>query len=440
MAMNKTQIQLQKLILLLQLQQRVRWVSVQEQRFAIVNETLQLIPYEQALLWETSPHSKAAITAISAVTIPEQDTPALRWMSHYIKNHLYDLTEPTIIHHTDEKEWTDYFAPYFYVIPLQAKGYHWHGLLILTRNETWNDAEQTIVPYLADAYAHALAKERSHTHVPFYKKILSSRKKRVIAVALLVIGLLPLRLSVIAPAEVIAQQPMLIRASMNGVIEEVLVSPGQQVKQGDVLARFDIDELNSRIDVAQKTLDAATLDHRQMLQAGMDDATARLKIVSAAGAMKQAKSELAYITSLKKRAEITAPQDGAVIFEDAYDWQGRAVTMGERIMLLANPSDTQLEVRLPVHDAIHLGNNTEIDFFSNVAPHRPNHAQMTHHSYRAYEDEAGAMSYRIHAAWEDAQQPTLGMKGNAKLYGKRTPLIMHILRKPLTTLRQWMGI
>ncbi|MNT88624.1 hypothetical protein D3C72_2292120 [compost metagenome] len=54
------------------------------------------------------------------------------------------------------------------------------------------------------------------------------------------------------------------------------------------------------------------------------------------------------------------------------------------------------------------------------------------------------MAYRVRARFDDggaqAVQPRVGLKGTAKLYGERTPLAGYLLRKPLATLRVWLGI
>lgn len=375
---------------------------------------------------------------------PDKDAPQTKWLAGLIQDECErkPLKEARILRcPADDEYWASHCASHVWIIPLDAPDYQWCGLLILSRNESWNEAEQVIASHAADAYAHALAKQHQIHTPPLWKRLLQSKKRRYALLGIALLLLLPLRLSVIAPAEVIASKPALIRASMNGVVKEIMVQPGEHVGKEQPLVQFDEEELQNRINVARKALDVATLDHRQMLQAGLDDQDARADIIRAAGTMKKAKTELAFAESLLARTIITAPDEGVVIFEDVYDWVGRPVSIGERIMLLANPADSQLEIRVSVHDAIHLPEQADIQFFSNVSPHMPQDATLNYHSYRATETEDGSMSYRLKADWADAADaPMLGLKGSAKLYGERAPLIMHILRKPLTIIRQWLGM
>lgn len=79
--------------------------------------------------------------------------------------------------------------------------------------------------------------------------------------------------------------------------------------------------------------------------------------------------------------------------------------------------------------------------FLNVAPNAAQEAQLTQIGYRAALTPDNVMAYRLRASFtEDDAQRRVGLKGTAKLYGKRTLLVAYLLRKPLATLRVWLGV
>eukprot|EP01030_Chromulinospumella_sphaerica_P033845 gene33845-34782_t len=62
--------------------------------------------------------------------------------------------------------------------------------------------------------------------------------------------LIPVRQSVLAPAEVVPLAGQVVAAPLDGVIAEVLVKPNQTVKTGDLLLRFESTTLTAQADVA----------------------------------------------------------------------------------------------------------------------------------------------------------------------------------------------
>ncbi|MDP3839677.1 MAG: hypothetical protein Q8Q54_12230, partial [Methylococcales bacterium] len=70
--------QLLQLTLLLQLESRARLAPADELPYILVNETADLVPYRQALLWRLD---TAKIKAASGVAIPEKNSPYALWLN-----------------------------------------------------------------------------------------------------------------------------------------------------------------------------------------------------------------------------------------------------------------------------------------------------------------------------------------------------------------------
>lgn len=137
---------------------------------------------------------------------------------------------------------------------------------------------------------------------------------------------------------------------------------------------------------------------------------------------------------------MTAPRDGIAIFESVEDWVGRPLKVGERIMVIADPAAVELELRLPVADAIELEPGAAVQFFLNVAPQDPLAGVLSFSSYRATPAEDGALAYRLRARFADGvAPPRIGLKGTAKVMGEQVSLAYLLLRRPLAVLRRWVG-
>uniref|UniRef100_UPI003D6FA060 HlyD family efflux transporter periplasmic adaptor subunit n=1 Tax=Pantanalinema rosaneae TaxID=1620701 RepID=UPI003D6FA060 len=142
-----------------------------------------------------------------------------------------------------------------------------------------------------------------------------------------------------------------------------------------------------------------------------------------------------------ERIHGVAPRDGVAIFDDASDWEGRPVALGERVMLLADPGDRALEIRLAVSDAIVLEPGAPVEMFLNIDPADPIPARLTRAGYRASATPEGVMAYRLRAAFEaDDPRLRIGLRGTAKIYGEETRLIVYLLRRPIAGARLWLGL
>ncbi len=138
---------------------------------------------------------------------------------------------------------------------------------------------------------------------------------------------------------------------------------------------------------------------------------------------------------------MTAPRDGLAIFDAKSDWVGKPVSIGEKVMTLAQPSDVALEMHLPVKDAIELKPGDEVLLFLNFSPDRPVSAVLESQSYKASPSPEGTLAYRLKAQFAQFD-PSLriGLKGTAKIYGEKAPLAFHVLRRPIGVVRSWLGL
>ena len=95
-----------------------------------------------------------------------------------------------------------------------------------------------------------MPQSRYFVTVPYWEE---SRTVLTVAVAVLVFGAMwiPVRQSVLAPAEIVPLEPTVVRAPLDGVVERIVVQPNQDVAAGEVLLTLDPTQIRNRLDVAR---------------------------------------------------------------------------------------------------------------------------------------------------------------------------------------------
>jgi len=441
--------QLLRLTALLQLEQRARRAARDELGFVMVNETASAIPYQQAVLWQWDGRGAGRVAAVSGVAVPDTRGPYLTWLARVLTAVAHDGAAGAIhpFTATDLPEalragWEEWLPAHALWVPLTGLHGDLPGALLLVRAEPWSDADRHVLTYLAEAYAHAwvLAQVR-RPRVPWARRWSRGRIGAAAAVlGLVALGALPVRQSVLAPAEVVPRAPVLVRAPIDGVIDRFHVESNQEVRAGQPLLSLDATALTTRLKVAQKTQEVAQAEYLQAAQQAVFDPRAKARLALLQGRIEQQTAEVDYLRGLLERIEVAAPAAGIAVFADAGDWIGKPVTLGERILMLADPRAVELDIRLPVGDAVALEAGAEVAFFRNVAPDRPVRARVTSIAYRAEPTLAGGLAYRLEAAFDADQAPLrIGLEGTAKIYGETAPLAWSLLRRPLARLLQWLA-
>ena len=136
-----------------------------------------------------------------------------------------------------------------------------------------------------------------------------------------------------------------IEAKVSGRIEKLLVSPGQQVKAGDLLAQLDAREIQAKLDQALAVRDQATRDlerarklfeQKITAQAEFDTVLARERV--ATGAAAETQTALGY-------TKILAPFNG-VIARKLAD-VGDLAAPGKPIVEMEDPAALRFEADVP---------------------------------------------------------------------------------------------
>lgn len=433
---------------LVELERRARACDTSEALgWLMVNETCQLVPYRQAAFWRAD---TGQIQALSGLGTPDRNAPFVVWLTGWMRGQgacaadvASRLLSVDMQAAEDVAMWREHLPAQCIWLPFFADGAGGQiaGALVLWREQAWTTPEQALLASLADAYAHAwrALTRRGRKSVAAIRP----QRRRLwwgAAALLLVLLLWPVRQSVLAPAEVVAHQPAMVRAPIQGVVDKVEVQPNEIVKAGQLLLTLDARELESQLETARQGLAIAAAELRQGQQQALLDARSKAMLGVLQGKRDQAVADVEYLEQSLARSRIHAVRDGIVIFDDPNDWIGRPVALGERIMMLADPLEVALDVSLPVADAIALAPDAQVKFFLNIAPAAPLDARLVRMGYRSSPMPDGVMAYRVRAAFaQEETLPRIGLKGTAKLYGERTVLFLYLMRRPLSALRAWLG-
>ncbi|MBU2707112.1 HlyD family efflux transporter periplasmic adaptor subunit [Zooshikella marina] len=450
----------QRLLELLSLESELKLLEKEvELFFTISNETIRIIPYDQSVLFacqQTNSRKKSkvntaqsllAVTASSLSTV-DKESPFIIWLQAALK-HIADhhsLTEILEIKAgmlTDElrSEWCHWCPGHVLWCPLLGKDRQLLGGVWLIRRALWEQSDKVILMRLMEAYAYTwqvLTPKRTFKRQ--VKHIFAGRKKWV-ALTLLMMSVIPVRLSVLASAQVVARQPLLVTAPLEGVVKEIKVKPNQSVAKGDLLFTLDDTVIRNQHSLAVKAYDVAQANYMRASQQAFANMQSKAELAVLKAILAEKKAEVDYQQALMERIKIVAQHSGVVVFSDPNDWIGKPVVVGEKVMTIADIHDTWLDIWLPVDDAVNLESGAEVRLFLNIDPLNSIPAKLEQTSYEAELSPRDILAYRLKASFlAEEQLPRLGLKGVVKIYADHVPLIYYIFRRPLSEARRWFGL
>jgi multidrug resistance efflux pump len=434
---------------LLYIEQRARDASTkQELAFLIVNDSRKISGSRQIFLVSLEA-GKPKVIAISDVTAIDAAAPFVQWAEQLAARLADDggLADARMIALSTlwDKDNSDaQFYPFqnIFWAPLKGRDGEVFAGCLLARQEPWNETEKAPILRLAGTFQHAwLALSEK-------KRIRVGARQRRWLIPLLVCAAIgacavPVPLTALAPVEIVARNPLIISAPFDGVIDEIVVEPNAPVKKGQPLIRFVDTVFRNKFLVAEKSVEVASARYRRDQQAAMQDATARHDMAIARAELGLALSERDYAKEVLSKANVTAPADGIAIFANKDSWRGKPVATGEQILQIADPASVELRIDLPVRDAIVLKEGADVNVYLDAFPLDTMKARVTHASYQAETVDTQKLAYRIRAEIAGAPHSVparIGSRGTAQVYGEPVPLIFYLLRRPISVIRQSIGL
>lgn len=416
-----------------------------EADFIAVNDSHLLAPYRQAVLWLKA----GGVTALSGVASVERNAPYVLWLeaacavfagkaSRAVGS---DALPPRLA-----EEWPEWLPEFGLWIRLSLPGAEdAPGGMLFARDTPWSEDEAR---QLEEWLAHWVLVR--HALAPFGRKgrlkralerLKENRRQAIGALAVVAVVLLfPVRISVLAPGELVPSEPIAIRAPIDGVVSQFLVRPNQRVRAGEPLFAFDALQLSSRLEVATQALRTAEAELRQYDQQSFTEAKARAALAAARGNVAERSAEVGLLREQHGRTQVLAPEDGIAIFDDPQEWIGKPATTGDRILRLASEKDKEIEAWVPVGDAIPLKEGAEARLYVSASPLSPVPGAVRYYAYEAVRRPDGVYAFRVRARLEAATEHRIGLKGTVRLSGDRVPFVYWMMRRPLAAVREFLGL
>ena len=445
--------------LVLLAEQRCREASSLEAlAFTIANETWQLLPYRQAQVWRRG-STGPVLLAVSGLATLSEDSPFTVWLRRLvdalwpnlaevpqllnlaeIDSDAGDSAESRVLPAAVVSGWQEWWPAHLVAVPLAAQAERL-GVVLICFDKPPDANDMALIGRLQATWSYCAWALMRKPGRRFAWKLPVGPRRWAIVLALVLLPLLPVRQTALAPAEVVALKAVAIAAPIDGVIKAFHVEPNQVVKAGQPLFSLDDTTLRNRREVAARALDVAAAELLTAQQKAFEDSKSRGDVATLQSRIAERRAEVKAFEEQLGRVDVSAPRDGIAVFGDINDWQGRPVVTGERVLQLADPRDSGVLVYLPVADAIALDEGARIRLFLHVAPLSPLEARLRETSYQAVLSPDGVASYRLRGAFdaESADSARIGLKGTAKIHGDRVALIYYVLRRPLAALRQWSG-
>jgi len=231
------------------------------------------------------------------------------------------------------------------------------------------------------------------------------------AVALPLALLVPAERHVSAAAELVPRERRLVTAPLDGFVDEVLVSSGERVERGQLLARLDRRELE--LELARRDSESASAEAE--LRAAMASHDRQTTAIARAR-LERERALRELVLQRLARAELRAPITGLIISGNPADAIGMPLARGETLFEIA-PADGY-EVHLlvderDVHD-VHEGQRGTLSLRASPGESR---ALIVRAVHPVAESGGGASRFRVRATFTETDGETLrpGQSGVARI-------------------------
>ncbi|GKS68319.1 hypothetical protein W03_03230 [Nitrosomonas sp. PY1] len=413
--------------------------------YLIVNETRRLLKYRHATLLKAIGLENPSFQTIrtSGLTVVDRTIP---------KN---QLIERIVHYQRKESSSNQPFQVIFEQLPDELQQDHqslllpfpvWvgmrlpNGMLIgalwLERETAWNDNELFLIKRLADTYAHAWGYFDKHQQL---KTWLASRKTRwVIGVLAVILFFLPIQHSTLGSVKVIAKDPLIVSAPIDGVIASIPVEPNQSISQGQILVNYEDTSYRNEYVVAQQSLAVAEAELKKATQSAFQDEKSKAEVALLKTKVELANIKRDYAKEMLDHLNVMADKDGFLLFGDKLELIGKPVIVGERLMEIAETGKFMFRIDLPVENNIEFSIGAPVKIYLNIDPLRSISAEVTNIGFRAEVIPGDILVYRIDAeAAQTMDHLRIGWQGTAKIYGNSVSLFFYLFRRPLAAARQY---
>ena len=383
-----------------------------------------VLGFKDAVFCAGSSAQKMRAQAASNSDLVDPSSPVLTWVEELCALHSSQLENGInfVASPDNDIKGKNLLPKHVLFVPLQSKNQGLLGCLVFTRTAKFSQHDILFINHLASTIGHALAIFSRKPNAIL--DIGMARLATFIVVTLFLLSVFPMHLTTLAPAEVVAYQPEIIKAPIDGVIDEITVTPNTHVGPGSLLARLNNHNLKAVYDeVAQKTLLAESRISNPQGKRVSEELRSDLE--KSRARMESAEERLL-------QTDIRAETSGIAIVKAPGEWIGRPVKAGEKILEIANPKEVELVLEIPAEDADLISQNSKVRIFLDRRPFSPLTANVIDNSLVPKKNKSNETYYTFKASLDEGvPPPSIGQRGVARVYGERSSLLFFIFREQM---------
>jgi len=422
---------------LIGLEKKTREAKTEDElNFVIVNETRQLVDYVSSFLLLKTQTDNLITKATSDLATIDRTSPLISYLEK-------------IINHKDYKESKDIqsidlvkiskslkikkpknIPNYILQVPLFSPQEGFQGFLVLSKNENFSESEIDLLTHLASTFGHAITFFKKDISVfKFLKKTFSGKGFWTAIIIFVIVSLIPVKIKSTAPVDVIPSSPKLITAPFDGVVKNIVINNNDKVKVGDLVVLLEDLDLNNEYNLAKQSLQIAEKELLRSRQSSFSDKREKAKLAELVAQVDLRKAELNSVSKRLKNSKIFSNQNGIAIVDRKTEWQGRPISVGEKIITIANPNEIEFLIWLPVKDSLVIQKNSLVKVFLDINPMKSLEGKLLRASYQPSLSPEGILSYKLTASYEGNAKslPRIGLRGTAKVYGSKVTLFYYLL-------------
>lgn len=305
-------------------------------------------------------------------------------------------------------------------------------------NRPWTEEEIKLLTHATVFFGHALVPREKA------KKTAKAKLKLWLTMGILFLGMfIPIPARITAPVQIMPDHPYYVFAPFDGTIESLAVKPGEKIKKGDLIFKYDTRMLEKRLEEAQRgSLAVALAELARLEGAAYSEEEARARIPVQKLEVERRKSEVAFLQQQMGMSEVRSEADGVVVLDDPDALIGASLQTGELVLSVADPKQTKLRIMVPVSDAGWIKEGSAAVAWLDSDPMRSIYAKVNRIGFDVRMSDKHIPSILVEAEWEQKEKAhaTPGARGTARIDGPKVSIGLYFFRKPLMLLRTVIGI
>jgi hypothetical protein len=313
---------------------------------------------------------------------------------------------------------------------------------LLEYQKELSDFEQTIIKMLSLHYREAIwyhysSKPSENIVIALFKAIFDIRtftiKKIVFLLAIIfAISLYKIKVPETATGEfeVIPMNYRNIYAPFSGFIESTNVINGDTVHKGDIIMKYDTEELRLELLKLSKELDVLSIKIEISRKVSFYDVRKRGEVILLEQEKRLKELDLQKVQWYLSKSEIRAPFDGVVMIDDKNTMFNKSITPGEKLCEIFSTNQKKAYIYLPESSATVLNGVKKINIYLHSQPEKTITAKIISISPKPVLTDVNYFCYLIEAEIfaENDKEILRGMRGVAKIYGKQVTLGYYLFK------------